>query len=128
MKSHFKLFSFFVVAAGFAGATLNLAGAPEGKPKYTVSDVMKAVHKGEDNIGKRIAKGTASKEDIARMLEHYESLPLNEPPKGDKQAWAAKTKKLLSAARALEKGEPGAMDQFKAAANCKACHEAHRPE
>lgn len=115
-------------AAGVSLLTAPLLGADAKKPKHAIKDVMKAVHKGEDNIGKRVAKGAASKEDIATMLAYYESLPLNEPPRGEKASWAAKTSKLLAAAKAVQSGAPNAAELYKEATNCKACHNAHKPE
>lgn len=112
--------------ASFLAAPLFAADAK--KPKYTIKEVMKEVHKGEDNIGKRVANGTASKEDIAKMVAHYESLPLNEPPRGDKESWAAKTSKLVAASKAVQSGAPNAAQLYKDATNCKACHSAHKPE
>jgi hypothetical protein len=97
-------------------------------PKYTVQEVMKAIHKGEDNIGKRAVKGVASKDDIAKLAEYYESLPLNEPPRGEIASWKEKTAALVKASRALKAGESGAVDLYKNAANCKACHSVHKPE
>ncbi len=89
---------------------------------------MQAIHKGRDNIGKRAADGLASKEDIAKLAEYYEALPLNEPPKGEMASWKEKTAAMVKASRALKAGESGAAETYKAAANCKACHTAHRPE
>jgi hypothetical protein len=105
-----------------------LALAQGKKPKYTVKEVMKEVHKGEDNIGKRAVKGAASKEDLAKMVEYYDSLPLNEPPRGEMASWKEKTGALVKAAKALKGGETGAAEAYKNAANCKACHNAHKPE
>lgn len=105
-----------------------LALAQGKKPKYTVKEVMKEVHKGEDNIGKRAVKGAASKEDLAKMVEYYDSLPLNEPPRGEMASWKEKTGALVKAAKALKSGETGAAEAYKNAANCKACHNAHKPE
>ena len=128
MKSHHHLP--IIVASAVLGVLVSmpLLRADAKKPKHTVSDVLKAVHKGEDNIGKRVARGEASTEDLAKMLEYYESLPANEPPRGPKDSWAAKTSQLLSAARAVKAGTPGALDQYKQASNCKACHNTHKPE
>ncbi len=126
MKFHLKTPVF--ILAGISLISAATSRGVEKKPKYTISEVMKAVHKGDDNIGKRVLKGTASKDDIATMVEHYESLPMNEPPRGDKQSWAAKTSKLLAAAKEVKAGSPGATEHYKEAANCKACHEAHKPE
>lgn len=111
---------------GLAFAPLVLA---EGqKPKFTVKEVMKEIHKGQDNIGKRAASGSASKEDIAKLAEYYESLPLNEPPRGEMASWKEKTAALIKASRALKSGDAGAAEAFKNAANCKACHNVHKPE
>jgi cytochrome c553 len=98
-----------------------------GKPKYTIKEVMKEIHKGDDNIGKRAVKGQASKDDINKMVEYYTSLPLNDPPRGDKESWLAKTTALVKASQELKAGSAGAVEHYKQAANCKACHEAHKP-
>ena len=109
-------------------AFLPLAWAETKKPKYTVQEVMKAIHKGQDNIGKRAVQGSASKEDIAKLSEYFESLPLNDPPRGEMASWKEKTAALVKASRALKSGDAGAVELYKNAANCKACHTAHRPE
>jgi len=98
-----------------------------GKPKYTIKEVMKEIHKGDDNIGKRAVKGQASKDDINKMVEYYASLPLNDPPRGDKESWLAKTTALVKASQELKAGSASAVEHYKQAANCKACHEAHKP-
>lgn len=110
----------------FAFAPLAIAEAK--KPKYTVKEVMQAIHKGKENIGKRAVQGAASKDDLAKLVEYYDSLPLNEPPRGEMASWKEKTAKLVTAAKALKAGNAGAADLYKAAANCKACHNAHKPE
>jgi cytochrome c553 len=110
----------------FAFAPLAIA---EGKkPKYTVKEVMQAIHKGQDNIGKRAGQGMASTDDLAKLVAYYESLPLNEPPRGELASWKEKTSKLVTAATALKEKKAGAAEMFKAAANCKACHNVHKPE
>ena len=43
-------------------------------------------------------------------------------------SWKEKTAAMVKASRALKAGESGAAETYKAAANCKACHTAHRPE
>jgi hypothetical protein len=105
-----------------------LLQAAEAKAKYSIKDVMKTIHKGDDNIGKRVAGGKASQEDIAKMLEHYMALPQNEPPRGDKASWQEKTSAMLASARAVKEGKPGAIEAYKSATNCKACHNVHKPE
>ena len=105
-----------------------LALAEGKKPKYSVKEVMKEIHKGEDNIGKRVAKGVASKDDLAKMAEYYESLPLNEPPRGEMASWKEKAGAMVQASRALKAGQADAAALYKNAANCKACHNVHKPE
>lgn len=128
MKSHDFRNKMIAAAILSAMAFAPLAFAEAKRAKYTIKDVMKEIHKGEDNIGKRAAKGQASKEDIAKMVEYYASLPLNEPPRGDKSSWMSKTAALVKASEELKAGKPGALEHYKEAANCKACHQAHKPE
>jgi hypothetical protein len=126
MKSRKTKLLALTLLAALAVAPLALAEAK--KAKYSVKDVMQQVHKGEDNIGKRINRGTASAEDLAKMVEYYSSLPLNDPPRGDKASWQEKTAALVKAADELKAGRANALDHYKKAANCKACHDAHKPE
>jgi hypothetical protein len=55
-------------------------------------------------------------------------LALNKPPVGDLASWTQKTKALHEAAIALSKRQPGAMESWNTAVNCKACHSAHKPK
>jgi len=114
--------------AFLASAPIQLARAAETKPKYSVEEIMKALNKGQQNIGKRAASGQASKEDLTALVDYYDALPLNPPPKGDKASWTEKTAAVAKAARALKAGESGAAEAFKAASNCKACHSIHKPD
>lgn len=109
-------------------ASVPLLRAADAKPKYTTKDVMKALHKGQDNIAKHVSQGAGTKEEIDKLVEYYASLPLNEPPKGDKASWSAKSTALLKAAQELKAGKPDALAGYKQAVNCKACHSAHKPD
>lgn len=126
MKPHRTKVIAVILGASFILTPIALRAAQ--KPKYTVKDIMKAINKGDDNIGKRAAKGQASPEDLAKMVEYYESLPLNDPPRGDKSSWEHKTAALLAAAKDLKAGKPNALQAYKEAANCKACHTEHKPQ
>jgi hypothetical protein len=57
----------------------------------------------------------------------YKALAANKPPKGEQASWNAKTKVLVDAAQAAVDGKEDAGAQLMKAANCKACHDAHRP-
>ena len=122
----------FVIACAtlalVGAASVSLLRAAEAKPKYTTKEVMKTLHKGQDNVAKHVSQGTGTKEEIDRLVEYYASLPLNEPPKGDKASWSAKSTALLKAAQDLKAGKPDALAGFKQAVNCKACHSAHKPD
>jgi cytochrome c556 len=97
-------------------------------PKYTVQVIMKAVFKGEDSVHKRILKGSATKEDLAKLVEYISVLPQNDPPQGDPDGWKTKTTALLVAAKALQAGQSDALAQYTKAANCQACHSVYRPD
>jgi cytochrome c556 len=96
--------------------------------KYTVKQIMKAVFKGEDSVHKRVINGTASKADLAKLVEYVSALPQNNPPQGDAAGWQKKTTALLDAAKALQAGKDAALDQYTKAANCRACHDIYRPD
>ena len=115
-----------VVLAGTAATPPLLAA--DAKPKYSIKDVMKTLHKGDENLGKKVARGQGTAEDFAKLLDYYSAMPVNKPPKGDQSSWNSKTAALVKAANSLKAGDPGAVEAYKAATNCKACHTAHRPE
>ena len=110
-----------------AGATAQLLHAADAKPKYAIKDVMKTLHKGDDSVAKRVSDGHGTKEDFAKLVEYYESLPLCTPEKGEKASWTEKSTALLKAAKALKNGDDGALETYKKAVNCRACHSQHRP-
>jgi hypothetical protein len=88
---------------------------------------MKALHKGEGSIGKRVLEGKGTKEDFARLVEYYGSLPLNEPEQGDPAAWKKRTIAVLETAKALQAGREGALNSYRKAVDCKSCHSVYRP-
>lgn len=97
-------------------------------PKYTVQEVMQALHKGEVNVGKTVLQGQGTPQDLKKLVEYYTSLPQQKPPQGDEEEWKERTTRLLTAAKNLEAGKPGAAEEYKTAANCKACHSKHKPD
>lgn len=96
----------------------NLRAADEAKPKFTIKEVMK-LHK--DKLNEKFAKGEASKEEKQKLLEGYEALVKNKPPKGDEKDWKEKTEALVKAVKADDK------EAYKKAVTCGACHSAHKP-
>jgi len=89
---------------------------------------MKALHKGDDNIAKHVLAGRGTKEEIAKLVEYYESLPQDAPKQGDQAVWKQKTTALYASAKALQAGQPNALAAYKQAVNCKACHQLFKPQ
>jgi hypothetical protein len=101
--------------------------ADEDQPKYTIKDVMKAAHSGGANSLLRKAAGqNGTKQDREKLLELYEALAKNKPPQGEEKSWKDKTGTLVAQAKAVAGNERGAAQKLVMAANCKACHDAHR--
>ena len=104
-----------VVALGWVAST----GAQEAA-KYSIKDVMQKAHKG--GLMKKVADGKATAEEKKQLVEYYEALAANKPPKGDEASWKEKTAELLAAAKDAAAGN---LDKLKAI-NCGACHKAHK--
>jgi hypothetical protein len=121
----FHSLSLVVVLWLFVGLALAQAG---DQPKYTVAEVMKALHQGDDSAGKRVLAGKVTQEDFVKLVEYYAMLPLNEPEQGDPVVWKQKSTTLLEAAKALQEGKDGALDRYKRAVDCKSCHSVYRPQ
>lgn len=102
--------------------------AAESNP---IKDGMKAFHKaprGVDPVCKKASDGKATPEELKKLVECYAAMAKAKPPQGDEASWKEKTTRLLTAAQALQKGEPGAVEGYKSAVNCKACHSVHKPQ
>jgi len=125
MKPSFALFA--IVSLAVAIVTLSAADSDK-TPKYTVSEIMKVLHKGEDSLGKKVLNGKGTPADFDKLVEYYTSLPLNDPPQGDPDGWKQKTTAVLTAAQALKDGTPGALAQYTKAISCKDCHSVYRPQ
>ncbi len=115
-----------------AGAALLTAGFlslhAADKPKHSIKEVMEQGFKGKTSAAARVGKGEDTKDDFKLLAELTRDLPLNTPEMGDAKAWKTKTTALAAAAKALADGKAGALEQWKEAANCKACHTDHKPE
>jgi len=121
-----------------AALTVSLVGVSSAEEKkeekkdgpQAIKAIMKKFHsapKGEDPICKMFLTGKASDDNIKLIIVAYEDLGKNKPPKGEEEAWKKKTAALLSAAKDLAAKKDGAMDAYKTAVNCMACHTDHRP-
>ncbi len=98
------------------------------KPKYTTEQIMEQGFKGKESPAARVGRGEGTAADFKLLAELTASLPLNAPPKGDAASWKEKSTALAKAGKDLAAGKAGALDAWKAASNCKACHSAHKPD
>src|SRR5262249_27047989 len=108
-------------------ATLGL-GAGEEKPKYTIEEVMKKAHSGKSNLSKKLLSGKLSDQEKTTLIDCYEALGKNKPPKGDVKDWETRTSNLLAAAKAAVDGGQAERVKYQKAVNCKACHDLHKGE
>jgi hypothetical protein len=102
-----------------------LMGAAQDKPK-SIKEAMASTHKGDDSLVKKVQGGKGSEDDHKRLLEIYEFLATQKPSKGDEASWKAKTGALVSATKDLVDKKAGALEVFKKASDCKACHSVHK--
>ena len=102
-------------------------GAP--KPKHTIKHAMKEAIKGHSALVKKACKGTATPEELAKMIEYFRAMTECTPPKGDLDSWKQKSGALLDAALKVQK-EPqnkAASLALENAVECRQCHNPHKP-
>jgi hypothetical protein len=97
-----------------------------GDSEETIKKVMKVAMKG--GLCKSVASGKATTDQKKELLALFQDLAKASPEKGDAGSWKMKTTALVDAAQATVDEKPGAGAQLKKAANCKACHDAHKGE
>lgn len=124
-----------IVAAAVTAAFFTLSGAglraADAKPKYTIEEAMEKFHKapkGTDPVCKKVSNGQGSKQDIANLLDAYVSMAAQKPPQGSEAVWKEKTAALVAAMKSIQKGEADGLEKYKAAVNCKSCHDEFRPK
>jgi hypothetical protein len=124
--------SIAVVTVAFLGAAKGLSAADAGgvadatTAQPTIAEIMKTAHKKPRQLLKQVATGKATAAEKQELLKLYQALEASKPPKGTAESWAMKTKLLVAAAEAAVKGQQDAEVQLDRAANCKACHQAHK--
>jgi hypothetical protein len=105
-----------VMVAVMFTADANTIGDKD-KPKYTIKEVMAKAHK--SGLWKKVAKGTAEKEDREMLAELYKALMQNKPPAGDIETWKKTTEEMHKIAEAsIKDAEAGK----KLKIDCAACH------
>ena len=110
-----QLLSLTLVVCLATAATVVIAA---DAPKITTKQVMKTAMKG--GLLKKVAGGSASAEEKAKLVKLLEALAANKPKKGEAESWKAKTGALVKAAKA------GDLAGLKTAGNCAKCHKAHK--
>lgn len=112
------------VIVAVAGTALGFAA---DEKKYTVKEVMKQAHGGGQNsLLNRVKNGKASDADKDKLVELYSSMPDTKPKKGDAAEYKKLGEAMMEAAKAAKAGDTGWKDKLNKAANCKACHDAHK--
>ncbi len=114
-----------VMAFGLAALGFSIRAEEKEKPKFKIKEVMKTCMK--DGLCKKCADGKASDDEKKALVENFEALAGNKPPKGGADSWKEKTTALVEAAKAVAAGKEGAGAKLGAAANCMACHKEHKP-
>jgi hypothetical protein len=97
---------------------------PPEAPRRTIKQVMSEAYKG--GLAQKVRAGNASMDEKARLLELYEDLASNPPPKGNAADWNARTAALVDSARSAVKNEPGYDRVLVKAMNCAGCHKKHK--
>ena len=113
-----------ILPAGLALAAL-LGATAQDKPK-TIKEAMETTHKGKESMVAKIISGKGTDDEHKKLLEIYEFIATQKPPKGDEASWKTKTSALIAAAKDLVEKKAGAPDKLKAASDCKSCHSVHK--
>jgi hypothetical protein len=116
------------LAAAFIAAVSGCSTPSATKATLSVEQIMEDGFEGKESLNARIMKGQGTEADFKKMAHLTKELALNTPPKGDLTSWTEKTQALQAAAESLVAGKAGALDSFKTAVNCKACHSVHKPD
>ena len=93
-----------------------------------IKTVMKESMKGDKSLFKNVSLDKGTDEDAKKLVEYVKALTTQEPPKGDKAAWKAKTDALVTAAEGVVAKKPNATLALQKAGNCKACHSEHKED
>jgi hypothetical protein len=124
---YFTLATLAVVTA----AGLGVYRAAEDKA-LEIEAVMEKAHKppqkGQPSLFKTVSDGKGSQEQKEELLKLYSNLGKNKPPKGDEADWKKRTDTLVGAAKGVVADKSGSLAALKKAANCKACHDAHKSD
>ena len=125
-----------VIAVG-ASVTAYSAAHKEAENKknmpYEVSKIMSVGMKGDkkkgvDGLVSKVIEGEASKDEQKDLLRFFLSLEKYSVEKGDQKAFDKKADALTDSLVGVIAGVEGSIAKLEKAKNCKACHDAHKPE
>ena len=91
-----------------------------------IKDVMKRAHGGKPSLYAKVIGGNASDDEKQMLVDLYAALGKSKPPKGDQDEWKRRTDELVAAAKDVAAGNGDATTNLAKAANCAACHKAHK--
>lgn len=103
-----------------------VAAEAEAPPAMSISTIMKSIHEGKNSKAILAPEGKLSDDDLNQMLELYTLMAAMRPPKGEPEHFQELTRNLIAATKGLLAKTPGADDDYRQAADCKACHSQHR--
>src|SRR5262245_6990410 len=112
------------IVVGFAWGASSVTTGGQDDKKVTIKEVMQVAMKG--GLCKKVASGQATEEEKKKLAGLFAALHENKPPRGEQTSWDEKTKALVTAANDVLAGKAGAGDSLQKAANCMACHSAHK--
>lgn len=135
MNKQFRLVAVLaglMAAATFTQADHHEEGEKKGLSHEKMEEIMKVgfksdKRKGTVSILDKIKDGTASKEESKKFLGMLLALETHKVEQGDQKEFNEKTDALVVAMAGVIAKKDGAVDALKTAANCKACHDAHKP-
>lgn len=118
-----------VIFLGLAvsGLAINAAWAADDAGHPPIKVIMKQAFKKPTELQKRVVKGEADAAETKELLNLFQALAAQSPPRGEQDSWQEKTGLLVEAAQAAVAGEADAGTRLRKAANCAACHKIHKP-
>lgn len=114
-------------AAIFVAVSAVLSLHVSADDKNIIHDIMEKHHKGKEAPVQTVLAGKADEKLLKEFLAYYTSMAAQKPPKGDEAAWKKRTATLVEATQGLIDKKANALETFKEASNCKACHTDHKP-
>jgi hypothetical protein len=106
---------------------VSLAARVGAEDKLSIKSIMNDGHKGKEAPITTVLTGKADEKTLKQFLEYYEFMATQKPPAGDEESWKKKTTALVAAMKAVIDKKDNALEDLKGAADCKACHMAHKP-